>query len=381
MTTAYYYPAPGFEVPFPKHDDPPLPAAGAFAEVSDYLTNHVLAGSLLDYDPDGAIESTAPIMGTASNTSGLVITIDYPNGLHETVYQLGAFTPLYSAGSTINLSTGAYSILRAGGFPFGVSVTSIGCAPCPPIPTGGQSLGTIYEVDFRTLPNLTIGPVGSYVIDGKVWWAKGPLIANGSNLTSSIQNGAGMRFTTDKTYDLPAAGDMSCRSMFLPLANISGYNPLAPIVVRAKFIRGAVPISGMIGLVNTTADAANYLAAQRATEVFCGPEQAGGNTSSIKSKYGTGGQNGISSGQVSTPPDNFFCGIWEMFPGYRDICTQVWDGTGAIPPMTSIPQRQGLGMLTSSNVNTTICLTASSNFGQPETVWVTHLSISQPKVP
>ena len=128
-TTTYYWPSPGFSVPFPKHNSPPLPNAGASAEVSDYLSNHVLAGSLLTYNPEPAPPTAVPVTGTAPVTNNLVISVSYPSGLVETAYQSGVFTPLYRVGSTVNIGSGAYSLLREGGLPPTVVVTTTGCVP------------------------------------------------------------------------------------------------------------------------------------------------------------------------------------------------------------------------------------------------------------
>jgi hypothetical protein len=127
-TSVYFWPSPNFLVPFPKKSDPPLPAAGAAATVTDYLTNEVLAGTLLLYNPEPAPSTAVPITGTAANTNGLVLSVRYANGLAETAFQLNVFTPLYSA-STINMGTGAYSLLREGGLPPTVSVVASAWPP------------------------------------------------------------------------------------------------------------------------------------------------------------------------------------------------------------------------------------------------------------
>lgn len=124
------YPNPPILAGFPTATDPPL-AAPMPADLDDpYVSAQVREGGFLTA-PRGSYSST-PKTGTATSTIGLVITLNYGTSLYEVVYQLGAFTPLYSAGSTVNLGTGAYSLVRAGGFPPGTVINAIGCTPCPP---------------------------------------------------------------------------------------------------------------------------------------------------------------------------------------------------------------------------------------------------------
>lgn len=232
------YPNPPILAGFPTATDPPL-AAPMPADLDDpYVSAQVREGGFLTA-PRGSYSST-PKTGTATSTIGLVITLNYGTSLYEVVYQLGAFTPLYSAGSTVNLGTGAYSLVRAGGFPPGTVINAIGCTPCPPcppIPTAGQALASIYSVDLTAQGSQTMTAGGSYTIDGKTWWAKGTLWASGFN---SLVGGSGLRLFAPATIggaqpDRPnfrtVLTGITQRIVFFPLAQLPDYNPNAPTYV------------------------------------------------------------------------------------------------------------------------------------------------------
>lgn len=234
-TPVTIYPNPPILAGYPTVSDPPL-AAPQPADLDDPYTSQTIREGGFLTAPRSNYSST-PKTGTASSTIGLVITLNYGTALYEGVYQLGAFTPMYSAGSTVNLGTGAYSLVRQGGFPPGTVISAIGCAPCPPcppIPTGGQAMGAIYDVDFTALPTQALDPAGSYTIDGKVWWAKGALVTN-TVQTCGIVNGVGMRMTRpDPVNTIPSfisAGVYGNRVMCFDISQLADYNPLAPLTV------------------------------------------------------------------------------------------------------------------------------------------------------
>jgi hypothetical protein len=92
-------------------------------------------------------------------------------------------------------------------------------------------MGLIYGVDLTTKPaqNWPSGG-GSAVVDGKTWWAKGP--ASWGPPYSSLIPGEGIEVSGGawsgyQTYDW--------QGMFLPIAQLAGFNPDAPLALAFRF--------------------------------------------------------------------------------------------------------------------------------------------------
>jgi hypothetical protein len=284
--------------------------------------------------------------------------------------------------STISEDGKVVSLKRRGGWNRIVRVYPE-MEPAPP-PTGGQAMGAIYEVDFTTLPTQVIGAAGSYTVDGKTWWAKGSLTYPGVVQTSGVLNGSGLYIGTNTGADLPQGSqNIRGRMLVLPLSELDDFNPQAPLIVRAKFsLPGWGPSRGaFVGLVDTPADGNAYLIADQSKQVLCGTPD-GNPAASLLTFRGTAGPSGAAAGQASVGVDARLVGCMRLMPKYADLCSQNWDGVGAIPDVNDvIPQQQGLSQYaTNTPANPCVAMILRNNFGAPFTAYMTHLSIHQPKV-
>lgn len=380
MPTALVYPNPPIEAGFPTAVDPPL-AAPMPADLEDvYVGEMIRAGGFLTSPRDSSDYDPTPKTGSTTSTVDLVITVTYGD-ISEVAYQSGSFTPLYIAGSTLNMGTGAYSLVREGGFPSGVTILVVHDSPTP---TGGQALGTIYAVDFRTLANQTMTAAGSYTIDGLTWWAKGALtgLPFGASMASSLVNGSGLRLSViSSSIAFPASGDYVYRNFVLPLANVPNFNALAPVYVRAKFAYTFAGHQALVGLVDTTSNAADYLSANRPSEAWTGIE-TNSPIAQISKKYGTESLSSAAAGNGSQFFSDFFVCLYRPVTSFVELGSQVWDGSGAIPAVNNMrPQTTYPAYESGTHANPCIMFALRSQTGVTTEVYMTHLSISQPKVP
>jgi hypothetical protein len=329
--------------------------------------------------PGSTFSSTSEPIDFTCTTTPVAISVGFGSTrTEERVYRDGAFLPGYKR-STAN--AGTFSIVRDGGWP---ANPQIYIDEPTAAPTGGQAMAAIYEVDFRTLANQTIGAAGSYTIDGKVWWAKGSLTTP-VPMSSAVVNGSGLRLsTTSGTALALAAGslDYAPRMMVLPLANLTDFNPLAPILVRAKFASASVSAVGWVGLIDTTSDAANYLAAKRSSEILSGTP-GGSPSASFSIKRGTASVSSATGRSGSIGFTDRLVGVQKFSPRFGDHVDQAWTGAAAVPAASgALPQDQGLSALdTGTPANPCVAFFLQNQSGSPLDVYMTHLSISQPKVP
>jgi hypothetical protein len=322
--------------------------------------------------------SSAPISVVADNDV-VSLSVSYgPFRSTETVWQQGAFCYPFLRSTRADART--FTIVRDDGWPSKPGVW-VNDPPGPPV--SGQALGLIYEVDFRAMANQAIGAAGSYTIDSLTWWAKGLTsgLPFGASMSSAVVNGSGLRLSIiGSNATMSQSGDMNMRNLVLPLANIPNASLNAPTFVRGKFSYAFDNSAyAFIGLVNTTSDAAGYLAAQRSAETFVGPP-AVSNTSpvaSLKAKYGTGAITDVSTRTGAAVYSSHFAGV-QYVNGFTDVGDQVWDGAGAIPslstfkPQTPTPQYE-VGAL----ANPCIMFAVNSHV---QDYYLTHLSVYQPKV-
>lgn len=340
------------------------------------VTNGIAPGSEL------VSLSTAIPFSVSTDPTTTTVLVNFPSDAAspkrwEVAYFKGAFADQYRFSSRVG---SAFTIVRVDGWP---SVPLFSVDEPDPAPTGGQALGAIYEVDFRTLSNQTIGAAGSYTIDGKVWWAKGSLVTP-VPMSSAVVNGSGLRLsTTGATALAMAAGavDYAARMLVLPLANLAEFNSAAPLLVRAKFSSASVSAIGWIGLIDTTSDAANYLAAKRANEILTAIP-SGSPSSSVSVKRGTGSVSSASMRSGSIGFTDRLVGVQKFSPRFGDHVDQSWNGSGAIPAASgALPQDQGLSALdTGTPTNPCVAFFLQNQSGTPLDVYLTHLSVSQPRV-
>lgn len=154
-------------------------------------------------------------------------------------------------------------------------------------------MAVLYSVDFRTLPNQTFGNTpGAHEIDGLEWWAKGIINLPGSNnFETRIVNGSGLLFVDTNNSGAPGVGtngELTKRHMVLPMANVPGWTSGLSYMIRARFSYVTSPHLNKvnIGIVNTTSDAANLQASQRAGDFLVGPSPSATTTNFLQVKLG-----------------------------------------------------------------------------------------------
>jgi hypothetical protein len=160
----------------------------------------------------------APVRFTVSDEVSFV-GASFEGRSEEIAYRDDTFVYPY-AGSEKH--GGEFTLRRSGGWPSEPTVRVEEIAPPPGPPTGAQSYGTIYTLDFAAQPSQSLNAApGAVVIDGLTWWAKNPI----GDCNIQLQNGSGLSWVNDY------GGAPSTRAMCLPLANVPGFNPLSPLQV------------------------------------------------------------------------------------------------------------------------------------------------------
>lgn len=152
----------------------------------------------------------------------------------EVIYRDGAFRYPYLR-STV--ASNVYSLVRDGGWPRDIELHA---EEQTPIPTSGQPMGAIYEVDLTAQASQTMTAAGSYTIDGKVWWAKGALTSGGTSQTCAVVNGTGLQMTRpdpiSSVTDWVAGGSYANRAMCFDVSQLANYNPNAPLAIEWRFV-------------------------------------------------------------------------------------------------------------------------------------------------
>jgi hypothetical protein len=152
-------------------------------------------------------------------------------------------------------------------------------------------MAVLYQVDFRTLPNQTIGAAGSFTVDGKTVWAKGTLTPSGTVLQTAIVNGGGLRMDVVSGSGVTPIGsgaDLLHRHLYWPLSQFEGWDAGKAYMLRARFTYNTATTQNtpFFGIANSTSDAANLLAAQRAGDLFLAPTGSAGSVSTLSVKLG-----------------------------------------------------------------------------------------------
>ncbi len=316
----------------------------------------------------------------------LTISLRRANGKWDVIYQDGIFGLDYFNSTIENngADDNTFHISRSGGWIRNEPIEfrfKEGAAP-----SGAVALNTIYEVDFRTLPSQSFGNTpASYTIDGLTWWTKGSLtgLPFGSVMDSQLINGQGLALGVTSFGNaavVAAAGDHVYRMLVLPLAGVPGFNPLAPLIIRAKFTGTDSACPGFLGLIDTTSDGALYLDAQRPREMLVGTD---GGPANLKQKYGANGWNTISTRTPHASTwDGRLMGIYRTLTRFPDVGDQPWDGAGSIPSPDGLrPHTQPLARFdTGALTNPCVGFLYSNQTGQPGLSYMTHLSISQPRI-
>lgn len=326
----------------------------------------------IDFTTDRLVTSISVEFNPGASTGFRETVFDGTSDVDNTG---GDFSNLYRASTRSGSGPYTWAIRRQGRWPadFRIRVKEMD-APVvpPPIPTSGQPLGTIYEVDFTTLANQNMATAGSYVVDGKTWWAKGTDATGGG---PAIVNGSGMR----QTYGIHDPSSVNqYKVMFMPLAQFSDYNHLAPVVAQFRFGAGNFASwTAYGGLAQMAADAnARTIGGRQDACVGVGA----GTTTSMR--YIAGNETTSSYGGLTwtNPPTDI------VFSVYRFSNSMVFFGAVSSPgvwpdPFTiSTPKSGGQPLMRDVGVWTSPGFTYFVN-NLSGTFYLTNLRLLQPRIP
>lgn len=159
----------------------------------------------------------APIRFVVSDEPSFV-SVRFPSRrAEELAFRDGVFVYPYSSSTR---QDGTFTLRRSGGWPSWPTAHVQEAATAFVGPWG-----ELYHVDFRTLPPATFSAPGSYTIDGLEWWVKS---SGHPAVNSNLGIDARGLFLGNVGGSIP--GSFYPRSAVLPLANVPGYNPAAPVV-------------------------------------------------------------------------------------------------------------------------------------------------------
>jgi hypothetical protein len=203
--------------------------------------------------PNVAISRREPLDFIVT-TNPVAISVKFP-GLRseERVWRDSAFQYPYLNSTVTGSGPYTFHLNRTGGWPADstVYVDEAGGD------SGVQPWGVLYEVDFRVQPAASFNGAGSYTIDGLTWWQKERAgIAPAYTFTLS-SNGLFVG-GPNATGTVEGSVNQYGRRMILPLANIPGYNPAAPVCffVRTLSATPAAFSQAVCGVMDCTQSAA-----------------------------------------------------------------------------------------------------------------------------
>lgn len=251
----------------------------------------------------------------------------------------------------------------------------------PAVPTGGQTWGTIYAPDLAAETTRVCAP-GSHTIGGVTWWVKG--VASGQS--AGATNGTGLYIQSNFGVDNSDQANPSLR-WFLPLANVPGFNPNAPVAVWARAT--CASWYWHVGFMSAAASSAQITNAERASRTGVG--HAAGNTTAIQYV------NADAVGQVSVRsdlqplPDEPSLAVGIALVG-RNLGLRNWSPwSGSWTPPDPYTFRRGITDAISSTQHglfvvapdmdlSKVGIFFSYNAGNPVTFYLRNLYVMQPKV-
>lgn len=339
-------------------------------------------------DPPGPLPTRREVIDFVSTSGVLAVSVRFGDGaVEERAYRDGQWLyPYADSSGPASGAAGTYHLVRTGGWPRGFTVHVDEQIPPTPMPTGGQTWGVIYEVDFAAQPSQTIGAAGAYTIGGLTWWAKGLT----TQVSTAVVNGAGLQFTNLSASNLLMPGyatAFTARHLFCPLGQVPGYAASGPTIVLARMTQspsnGVGTSSGTwVGLISSTNDAISQLGSARASEAWAGIEQS--TSKQIMWKLGGEGTSGASSAAGTG------LGVAGVIRSHREFSLIVgspWSGTWPAPsdlrtPVYNAPQSTMMYAIDPpARANPGIGLYLSTNSGMSGAVGTIHgVRILQPKV-
>lgn len=261
-----------------------------------------------------------------------------------------------------------------------------------PLVVGGLSaaFSTLYEVDFRTLPNQSLAAAGSHIIDGKTWWLKGTL---GDAGVAEVVNGQGLHLTWPfaapfpTNYTMWRAGYSSfsqiARTFLLPMANLPGYNPKAPLAIMAHIVsaNNLVEDECYVGVIDHAQNANQISRPEHQT-------QMGMNKSGTTSAWWTSLENANTTNpggnNYGPKQDSYVTGVIRLLSSKYYPLLGQWNGSNLTKP----EDYDGVTLTSEIYTMPTRCSDSPSffwgfsytNSGQPAiNMHMTHLKIMQPK--
>ncbi len=197
-------------------------------------------------DPPGPLQNTFEPIDFTTTSKVVSISIEFNpqtgNGLRETVWdgtddsnEGGDFSFLYRNSTVTGSGPYSWTVRRSGRWPadFRIRIKEAG--------SGGNAYWQeIYNVDFRTLPNYTVNSYGPHVFDGLTWYCKQ---GQTNNFINNV-NGVGLLVGSSPGSAENGGGTFHGPRLLLPMTNVPGFNPLAPVafVVRTSRPAGAAPL-------------------------------------------------------------------------------------------------------------------------------------------
>ncbi len=197
-------------------------------------------------DPPGPLQNTFEPIDFTTTSKVVSISIEFNpqtgNGLRETVWDGtndtndgGDFSFLYRRSTVSGSGPYSWTVRRSGRWPadFRIRIKEASSG-------GDSSWQEIYNVDFRTLPDYNVTTYGPHVFDGLTWYCKQ---GQTNNFIYNV-NGVGLLVGSSAGSCENAGGTFHGPRMVLPLTNVPGFNPSAPVafVVRTSRAAGVAPL-------------------------------------------------------------------------------------------------------------------------------------------
>lgn len=237
-------------------------------------------------------------------------------------------------------------------------------------PSAGGTCGPqlLYEVDLTVQGNQDLTADGLFVVDGMNWYAKGDLVTGGATYTRNLVSGSGLsikHIAGAAGTAIGAGAALAFPHFFFPLSQITGWNLLEPMLLRARFGYDALgDPDALFGLCNSTNDGVNLSAADRQYDFFQGPQRNAAATAATSFKVGTNGLN-TGSAPFSVVNNQFVTGVfsgvlntlWNEFTGESLAAgmppaissISITRGTSTVPGDTLFPSRSNPGLFFGCN--------------------------------
>jgi hypothetical protein len=341
-------------------------------------------------DPSGkTLVSTSEPLDFSCTTTPIAISIGFGSVRpEERVYRDGAFLPGYRRSTA---SAGVFSIVRDQEWPANPQLY-VDEPTLPPV--GGQTMGAIYEVDLTAQPSQPLMAAGSYVIDGKTWWAKGGLGSQGAR--TEVINGSGLRLYWPQGVNFP--GDYSSwrsgypsitpikRTLLMPLSQIAGYNPQAALAILWRFssnrsLSASIDGAGNYGgVMDAALNSADILRAEHQTQMSVSRVQQTGS-------WWTSNENGDTrnpGGAGTAVQADHVQGVYRFLADRWYPLLGPWTGSLTVPDNYVSEITLTGDMVMRNRCSASPCFLFAfehTNGGSGMTdTYLTHLKILQPKV-